>query len=81
MLEQIRALCAQVRNAQVRALLFVGVLMPLWSSYLIKAYTWRLITLQNGPLNWSLGKVGLGDTEAGEERAGVRLRSGISRGP
>jgi putative spermidine/putrescine transport system permease protein len=34
--------------------------MPLWSSYLIKAYTWRLITSQDGPLNWALGKVGLG---------------------
>jgi len=45
---------------KLRALLFVGVLMPLWSSYLIKAYTWRLITAQNGPLNWALGKVGLG---------------------
>jgi putative spermidine/putrescine transport system permease protein len=44
----------------LRALLFIGVLMPLWSSYLIKAYTWRLITAQNGPLNWALGKVGLG---------------------
>jgi putative spermidine/putrescine transport system permease protein len=34
--------------------------MPLWSSYLIKAYTWRLITQQNGPINWTLGKAGLG---------------------
>ena len=50
----------RLASPKMRALLFVGVLMPLWSSYLIKAYTWRLITLQNGPLNWSLGKVGLG---------------------
>jgi putative spermidine/putrescine transport system permease protein len=34
--------------------------MPLWSSYLIKAYTWRLITAQDGPINWALGKIGLG---------------------
>jgi putative spermidine/putrescine transport system permease protein len=47
-------------SPKLRALLFIGVLMPLWSSYLIKAYTWRLITAQNGPLNWALGKVGLG---------------------
>ena len=50
----------RMASPQVRALLFVGVLMPLWSSYLIKAYTWRLITSQDGPLNWALGKVGLG---------------------
>ena len=50
----------RIASPRMRALLFVGVLMPLWSSYLIKAYTWRLITAQNGPMNWSLGKLGLG---------------------
>jgi putative spermidine/putrescine transport system permease protein len=50
----------RLASPRLRALLFIGVLMPLWSSYLIKAYTWRLITAQNGPINWSLGKVGLG---------------------
>jgi putative spermidine/putrescine transport system permease protein len=47
-------------SRRMRALLFIGVLMPLWSSYLIKAYTWRLITQQDGPINWTLAKVGLG---------------------
>jgi putative spermidine/putrescine transport system permease protein len=50
----------RMASPRVRALLFIGVLMPLWSSYLIKAYTWRLITQQNGPINWTLGKAGLG---------------------
>ena len=50
----------RMASARMRALLFIGVLMPLWSSYLIKAYTWRLITAQNGPINWTLGKIGLG---------------------
>jgi hypothetical protein len=44
----------------MRALLFVGVLMPLWSSYLIKAYTWRLMTGDAGPINWALAKIDLG---------------------
>jgi putative spermidine/putrescine transport system permease protein len=34
--------------------------MPLWSSYLIKAYTWRLMTSNDGTINWALDKVGLG---------------------
>jgi putative spermidine/putrescine transport system permease protein len=34
--------------------------MPLWSSYLIKAYTWRLMTGDKGTINWALGQVGLG---------------------
>ncbi len=50
----------RLASPKMRALLFVGVLMPLWSSYLIKAYTWRLITAQNGPMNWAFAKVGLG---------------------
>lgn len=50
---------ARVAGRRLRAALFVGVLMPLWSSYLIKAYTWKLIVAVDGPLNWSLGKLGL----------------------
>jgi len=53
----------RMASRRMRALLFVGVLMPLWSSYLIKAYTWRLITSQDGPINWALGKVGLGPVD------------------
>jgi putative spermidine/putrescine transport system permease protein len=51
---------ARVASRHLRALLIIGILMPLWSSYLIKVYTWRLITAQDGALNWALGKVGLG---------------------
>jgi putative spermidine/putrescine transport system permease protein len=50
----------RVASRRVRALLFVGVLMPLWSSYLIKAYTWRLMTGDNGTINWALAKIHLG---------------------
>jgi len=49
----------RVAGRRLRAALFVGVLMPLWSSYLIKAYTWKLIVAVDGPLNWGLGKLGL----------------------
>ena len=50
----------RIASRRKRALLFVGVLMPLWSSYLIKAYTWRLMTGNDGTINWALGKIGLG---------------------
>src|SRR5215471_3945332 len=51
---------ARIASRHMRALLFVGVLMPLWSSYLIKAYTWRLMTGDAGTINWALEKVGFG---------------------
>jgi putative spermidine/putrescine transport system permease protein len=50
----------RIASRQTRALLLVAVLMPLWSSYLIKAYTWRLMTGDEGTINWAVGKVGLG---------------------
>ncbi len=45
--------------ARSRAFLFVAVLLPLWSSYLIRVYIWRLILNQDGVLNWTLRKLGL----------------------
>ena len=51
---------ARVASPRMRAALFVSVLMPLWSSYLVKVYTWRLILADKGALNWSLNEIGLG---------------------
>ena len=34
-------------------------LLPLWSSYLLRVYAWRLILNHDGLLNWTLGKLGL----------------------
>ena len=50
---------ARVATAPLRAVLFVLVLLPLWSSYLARVYAWRLILDHDGLLNWSLQKVGL----------------------
>src|SRR5438128_2601391 len=50
---------ARVAGGKMRALLFVLVLMPLWSSYLVRVYAWRTILAHDGALNWSLHKVGL----------------------
>jgi putative spermidine/putrescine transport system permease protein len=50
---------ARVAGGKSRAFVFVAVLLPLWSSYLVRVYIWRLILDQDGILNWTLGKVGL----------------------
>ena len=44
-----------------RAFLFVLVLLPLWSSYLVRIYAWRLILAKDGALNWALNGIGLPD--------------------
>lgn len=51
---------ARLARPRTRAFLFVAVLLPLWSSYLIRVYIWRLILDQNGVLNWTLRQLGLG---------------------
>jgi putative spermidine/putrescine transport system permease protein len=50
---------ARVAGPRRRTLLFVLVLLPLWSSYLARIYAWRLILNHDGALNWTLGKLGL----------------------
>jgi putative spermidine/putrescine transport system permease protein len=52
---------ARVAPARLRAVLFVAVLLPLWSSYLVRIYAWRTILAKNGALNWALNGVGLPD--------------------
>ena len=50
---------ARIATPRMRTLLFVLVLLPLWSSYLARIYAWRLILNHDGVLNWSLAKLGL----------------------
>ena len=50
---------ARIAAPRTRTLLFVLVLLPLWSSYLARIYAWRLILNPDGALNWSLGNLGL----------------------
>ena len=47
---------AKVASSRTRALLVVSVLLPLWSGYLVKVYTWRTIMSGGGVLSW----VGIG---------------------
>jgi putative spermidine/putrescine transport system permease protein len=54
-------LMARVAPPRMRSLLFVLVLLPLWTSYLVRIYSWRLILAKNGALNWLLNGIGLPD--------------------
>ena len=50
---------AKIASVRMRGVLAVAVLMPLWASYLIKAYSWRLILSDGGVLDWALAPFGL----------------------
>jgi len=50
---------AKLASNRAKALLVVAVLMPLWSSYLVKVYSWRTMLGDGGIINWALDPVGL----------------------
>jgi putative spermidine/putrescine transport system permease protein len=50
---------ARVASRRTRGLLAVALVMPLWASYLVKVYSWRLILAEDGILNWFLEPLGL----------------------
>ena len=50
---------ARLVSARSRTFLFIAVLLPLWSSYLVRVYIWRLILNNDGFLNYWLEKIGL----------------------
>jgi putative spermidine/putrescine transport system permease protein len=50
---------ARVASPRTRNLLVVAVLMPLWASYLVKAYAWRTMLSAQGAINWALDPVGV----------------------
>jgi putative spermidine/putrescine transport system permease protein len=50
---------AKVASRRGKALLVVAVLLPLWSSYLVKVYSWRTMLSTDGIINWALDPFGL----------------------
>ena len=57
---------ARVASPRLRGALVVAILMPLWASYLIKLYSWKLILSEDGVLNWLLSPIGLRGPGFGE---------------
>ena len=50
---------ARVARPRWRPLLVVAILTPLWASYLVKVYAWRLILSEGGLADWMLKPFGL----------------------
>ncbi len=45
---------ARYANGWVKALFYIAVTLPLWSSYLVRVYAWKLILAKEGILNWAV---------------------------
>lgn len=50
---------ARYATPRMKAFFYVGVMLPMWTSYLVKVYAWRLILSDGGVLNAVLEPLGL----------------------
>ncbi len=57
---------AKVAGRRGKAILVVAVLVPLWSSYLVKALSWRTMLSSGGVIDWVLNPIGLSGPGYGE---------------
>ena len=50
---------ARYARGKVKALFYLAVMMPLWSSYLVKVYAWKLLLAKEGAVTWLVQAAGL----------------------
>lgn len=44
-----------------KAVFYLGIMLPLWSSYLVKVYAWKLILAKEGIITWAAEGIGAGN--------------------
>jgi putative spermidine/putrescine transport system permease protein len=49
---------ARYARGRMKAFFYLAVMLPLWSSYLVKVYAWKLILAKEGILNWAVEGTG-----------------------
>jgi putative spermidine/putrescine transport system permease protein len=50
---------ARFASSRMKTVLYLAVLMPLWSSYLVRVYSWKLILAKDGVFSWFVDHLGL----------------------
>ncbi|AOF90169.1 ABC transporter permease [Sinorhizobium sp. RAC02] len=50
---------ARYAKGKWKVIFYLGVMLPLWSSYLVKVYAWKLILAKEGIVTWALAKLHL----------------------
>ena len=51
---------ARFASPRIKGILYLGVMLPLWSSYLVRVYAWKLILANEGIVTWAANTLGLG---------------------
>jgi putative spermidine/putrescine transport system permease protein len=50
---------ARYAKGSTKALLFIAVMLPLWSSYLVRLYAWKLLLAKEGAIAWTVQQLHL----------------------
>ena len=50
---------ARYTRGATRGLFYVGVMLPMWASYIVKAYAWTMILSRGGVIYWVVDRIGL----------------------
>lgn len=50
---------ARYAKGRWKALFYLGAMLPLWSSYLVKIYAWKMILAKEGIVSWFFDRIGL----------------------
>jgi putative spermidine/putrescine transport system permease protein len=50
---------ARYARGRLKGIMYFAVLMPLWSSYLVRVYTWKIILAQEGIVVWFFESLGM----------------------
>ena len=50
---------ARYATPRMKTFFYIAVLLPMWTSYLVKVYAWRLILAKQGIFTWFLDSIGL----------------------
>jgi putative spermidine/putrescine transport system permease protein len=50
---------ARYAHGKTKALFYLAIMMPLWSSYLVKVYAWKLLLAKEGIITWAFTKLHL----------------------
>ncbi|MFF7706906.1 ABC transporter permease subunit [Pseudomonas sp. NPDC007930] len=50
---------ARYTQGRMKAFFYIAVMLPMWASYIVKAYAWTLLLAKGGVVQWFLGRLGL----------------------
>jgi spermidine/putrescine transport system permease protein len=64
---------AATRTPLVRNLMLVAVMIPFWTNFLVRNYSWRLLLSTGGPISSATEAIGLGETDLLFTRTAVVL--------